>query len=188
MIFLAKIGFQMDSTLPRDTMTISPHYFGDDAQALADRIKTNLIAIPEVASTTPFKISIYNAQAPPPSFPLATASQVVASPATSAPRELALCLSYYSTYNRPRYRGRLYIPVCFLGSGIGLRPTTTQITKALSWGNALGKGLPTGHNWVVYSRRNDQSYGVSNTWVDDEWDIIRTRGLKGTTRQTAPIP
>lgn len=188
MIFLAKVAFQLDSTLPRDAVTINPHYFGDDAQALADRLKTNLIAVPEVATTTPFVVKIYNAQQPPPAYPLATATQGTGSVATGVMREAALCLSYYSTYNRPGFRGRLYIPAYFCGGSLGLRPTSTQMAKILGWGNALGKGLPTGTNMVVYSRKQDKSYGVDHTWVDDEWDVVRSRGLRATTRQLGTLP
>lgn len=188
MIFRALIAFQLDSTLPRDQVTISPHYFGDDAQALADRLKTNLIAVPEVGVTTPFTVKVYNAQAPPPSYPLASSASGTGSIVTGVMREAALCLSYYSTYNRPGYRGRVFIPAYFVGGPLGLRPTTTQMSKALGWGNALGKGLPTGTNLVVYSRKQDKSFGVDHTWVDDEWDVMRSRGLRSTTRQLGTIP
>ena len=29
---------------------------------------------------------------------------------------------------------------------------------------------------------------VTNVWVDDEWDTIRSRGLKSTSRVTATVP
>jgi hypothetical protein len=187
-IFIAKIGFQLDSTLPRDTITINPCYFGDDAQALANALKTNLTAVTEIGATTPFTVKVYNAQKAPPSYPLATASQGTGMIATNFPREVALCLSYYSTFNRPGYRGRVYIPGSFCGGAMGLRPTSTQMAKALAWTNTLGKGLPAGHNMVVYSRKQDQSFGVSNTFVDDEWDTVRSRGLRSTTRQLSSLP
>src|SRR5215211_4108952 len=188
MIFRAQIGFQLDSVLPADVMTITPHYFGDDAQALADRLKANLAASPPIGGTKPFKIRIYNAQAPAPSYPLATAEQAGTAPASVGPREMALCLSYYSTWNRPRTRGRVYIPASFVGGATQLRPTSGQITQALDWRTYLTSGLPAGHNMVVYSRTADASYGVTNFWVDDEWDVVRSRGRKPTTRQLATFP
>jgi len=188
MIFRAQITFPADGVLPVDAMTITPHYFGDDPQGLADKLKTNLAAFSQIGGLKPFKIRIYNAQAAPPSYPLATAEQAGTPPTSTAPRELALCLSYYSTWNRPRYRGRLYIPHLLFGGTLAKRPSVQQMTNVLDWRTPLTSGLPAAHNMVVYSRRNDASYGVSDFWVDDEWDIVRSRGTKPTTRQTAKFP
>lgn len=187
-IYRAAISFPVDGVLPVDAMTINPHYFGDDAQGLADVLKSNLSAFTPVGATKPFRIRIYDAQKAPPSYPLAIAEQAGTPPNSSQPREVALCLSYYSTYNRPRYRGRLYIPTVFLNGVLGSRPSGAQITEALNWRTPLTNGLPAAHNMVVFSRVNGQSYGVSDFWVDDEWDIVRSRGRKGTTRQEASFP
>jgi hypothetical protein len=189
-IYRASISFQLDSELPRDAVSIHPHYGGDDPQALADRLKTNLKTNPAIAAVTPFKVKIYDAQKPKPSYPLAESAQAGPAVVTTAPRELALCLSYYSTWNRPRYRGRLYIPLALVGvaGGIALRPTQAELDAALLWKGYLTAGLPSGTNWVVYSPTNDAAYGVSNCWVDNEWDIIRSRGLRGTSRVTATVP
>lgn len=187
-IYRAQISFPVDSVLPADAMTITPHYFGDDAQALADRLKANFTAFGAIGATKPFKIRVYDAEKAPPSYPLATAEQAGTPPTSSVPRELALCLSYYSTWNRPRYRGRLYIPLVFLGAASGGRPGGPTITAALGWKDPLTQSLPSGHNMVVYSRLNQASYGVTNFWVDDEWDVVRSRGRKPTTRQLATFP
>jgi len=188
-IYRAQIGFPLDTALPRDVITINPHYNCDAAQPLADALKTNLIANPNVGAAFPFHIKIYDAQKPPPSFPLAEASNGTGTPTTSVPRELALCLSYYGTWNRPRYRGRVYIPLALCGPATTtLRPTATQITKALSFGPTLGKNLPSGAIWSVYSPTDNAARGISNYWVDDEWDIVRSRGMRGTTRQLGTIP
>lgn len=186
--YRADIGFQMDSAFPRDAIHITPHFGGDNPQALANALKTNLMGKTEVGPTVPFKIRIYDAEAPPPSYPLAEALNDVAPKVTGNPRELALCLSYYSTWNRPRYRGRIYIPSCFISGNVVTRPTGAQITQALSWRTVFSTGLPAAHNWILYSPTSGDGYGVTNCWVDDEWDVIRSRGLKGTTRQSATVP
>jgi hypothetical protein len=188
-IYRVQIGFPMDSALPKDVITLNPHYVGDNPQALADMLKANLIANTNVTVTTPFTVKVYDAVKPPPSYPLATAVNGTGFGANNVPRELALCLSYYSTYNQPRLRGRLYIPLRLIGAAsIGLRPSAANITAVLNWGNTLGKGLPANTNLVVFSRKEQKAYGVSNLWVDDEWDVVRSRGLRGTTRQTAVLP
>jgi hypothetical protein len=188
MIYRALITFPVDGVLPADAMSISPHYFGDDAQALADRLKANFAAFGLVGPLKPFKIRIYDAQKPPPSYPLATAEQAGSPPNSDRPRELALCLSYYSTWNRPRYRGRVYIPSQLVGGTLGSRPSAAQITSALSFKDPLTQSLPPSHNMVVYSRVENKANGVDNFWVDDEWDVVRSRGRKPTTRQTATFP
>jgi hypothetical protein len=183
-----QIGFPLDSALPRDVVTINPHYFGDDPQALADRVKANLAGSAQVGATVPFTIRVYDAQKAPPSYPLATATQGTGNSISGVPREIALCLSYYSSWNRPGYRGRLYIPMNFVGGTLALRPTTTQRTNAGNWATILTSGLPAGHNWVLYSKKMDKSYGVTNWWVDDEWDVQRSRGLRPTTRTLGTLP
>jgi hypothetical protein len=185
-IYRVQVGFPMDSALPRDVITLNPHYIGDNAQALADAVKANLIANTNVTAK-PFTVKVYDAEKAPPSYPLATAQQGTGFSTTTTPRELALCLSYYGLYNRPRYRGRIYIPASLIGGAtIALRPTSTQITTALNWRNTFQNNLPANHNWIVWSKLGPGATVVTNCWVDDEWDIQRKRGLRSTTRQTAP--
>lgn len=185
--YRVQIGFQLDSALPKDLVTINPHYNGDNPQALGDALKTNLLAMGPVGPTVPFTIKVYDALKAPPSYPLYTVSNGTGFYSTARPREVALCLSYYSTWNRPTYRGRLYIPGAFITGGMDIRPTGAQIANCLLWKNTIGKGLPSQHNWVVYSPKTGQSNGVSHVWCDDEWDTVRSRGLKGTMRTTETL-
>lgn len=188
-IYRSLISFPLDTGLPRDRMVMTPHFEGNDPAALGAALKANLIANPNIANAFPFTVKIYDAEKAPPSYPLYESTIGTGNPATGNPRELALCLSYYATFNRKRFRGRIYIPLALCGGGAaGLRPTGTQIGKALSFGPTFGKNLPSGHWWTVWSRVDKASRQVNNYWVDDEWDIIRSRGMRGTTRQTGTIP
>lgn len=187
-IFKAQCSFQYTTALPRDAMVVTPHYFGDSPQALADALKANFIAAANVGPTVPFKIKVYDAQKAPPSYPLAEATNGTGFVAYGIPREVALCLSYYSTWNRKSYRGRLYLPQKWVGGSIAERPTGTQQSNALAFKTTFGGGLPAGHNWVVYSKKLGQSFGVNNVWVDDEWDTMRTRGMRGTSRVLGTVP
>lgn len=183
------MSFQYDSALPKDVITITPHFNGSDPDALAQALKTNLVNYTPTA-TKPFTIKIYDALKAPPSYPLATASQGGTPAASSCPREIALCLSYYTTYNRPRYRGRLYLPAMwFTGAPSTVRPTTGIQTAVLGFATAvLTKSMPAQTNWVVYSPTERKSMGgVTNVWCDDEWDTIRSRGLEPTTRELATV-
>lgn len=183
-IFRAQISFPTDTALPRDELVITPHYNGDNASALCNALKANLIAYGGVG-IKPFKIKVYDALKAPPSYPLATAEQTGTAAVSIGPREVSLCLSYYSTYNRPSYRGRLYLPNWLLGGSCGIRPTVPQRDAALAFHAVLANGLPAQHRFAVYSRKNRESYSVSDFWVDDEWDTVRARGMKGTARVTA---
>jgi hypothetical protein len=183
------MAFPFDSALPKDLVTINPHFNASDPAALLAALKANLIAwIP--VSAHPFTLKAYDAATPPPSYPLATASQAGPPAPSGTAREIALCLSYYSTYNRPRFRGRLYLPQTWLGGQVQLRPTQTQIDTALAFKTeVLAKSLPAQANWVVWSTVEKKSQGgVSNVWVDDEWDTIRSRGLAPTARTLASVP
>jgi hypothetical protein len=182
-IYRAQIGFVLDSALPRDIVTINPHFSGDDAQGLADRLKANLIANPSVGAVVPFKVKVYDAKKAPPSYPLAVAEQTGNPHTTDKPREVALCLSYYGTWNRPGFRGRLYIPVYMAGgTTLAIRPTSTQQANVGSFASVMTTGMPTGTVWTVYSRKMGTSAPVTNWWVDDEWDTVRSRGMKATSR------
>jgi hypothetical protein len=131
---------------------------------------------------------VYDANKAAPNYPLATATNGTGSKATTVPRETSLCLSYYSTWNRPTYRGRLYIPAGFLLGPVGLRPTDTQMANCASFAGMLTTGLPQGTNWVVWSRKLKQANGVNHYWVDDEWDTVRSRGMRSTKRVEFTIP
>jgi hypothetical protein len=185
-IYRAQISFLVDGNLPVDAMTINPHYFGDDAQAIANVLKNNLSAFAPIGPAAPFTVKMYDAEKPPPSYPLATVVQAGTPVNSIVPRELSLCLSYYSTFNRPRLRGRLYLPSPFITGSYASRPTGAQVAEALSWNTPLTQGLPSATNMVVWSRRDRKANGVSDFWVDDEWDIVRSRGRKPTSRATAP--
>lgn len=186
-IYRVSLQFPFDSALPRDVISINPHFSGTDPDALASALQANLNSYGPT-TTKPYTIKVYDAQKAPPSFPLATRTLAGTPPVSQMTREVALCLSYYSTYNRPRYRGRLYlIPSWFTGVAT-LRPSAGTMTAALGFvTGVLTKSLPQAHNWVVYSKVGNQAYGVSNYWVDDEWDTIRSRGLRSTTRQLGVV-
>lgn len=185
--YRALMWWQFDSALPRDQVTVNPHFSGDNPGALADALMVGMAGLPGALTMT-YGVKIYDALKPKPNPPLTTRQFGSTFSASTKMREVSLCLSYYSTYNRPRYRGRLFVPGELISGALGLRPTTQQITDALNFRLALTTGLPPNTNWIVYSKTAGQSYGVSNCWVDDEWDVQRSRGLRSTTRQLATVP
>lgn len=187
--YRVQMAFPMDSALPKDVVTINPHFSANDIQPVLDVLKANLAAWTAV-STHPFTLKAYDAALAPPSYPVATVSQAGPPWPSSAAREVALCLSYYTGFNRPRYRGRLYLPSTWLGGQIGLRPTTTQMDNVIDFAkNVLSKNMPQSSGWVLWSTVEKKSKGgVNQVWCDDEWDTVRSRGLAPTTRVTAGVP
>lgn len=117
--------------------------------------------------------------------PVATAQRNKgAAPATNMPRELALCLSFFATTNQPHRRGRIYLAP-YGRSPIGLRPAAGTMGEALAMADAFAGLGGIDVDWVVHSTTLDSSAGVTDAWVDDEWDIQRRRGLRPTTRVTS---
>jgi hypothetical protein len=184
--FRVSLSMPYDTALPRDAITLNPHFQGDDAQLLANALKANCIGNLHIGAN-PFTIKVYDALKTPPSFPLATASQTGSVPNSVAPRDMALCVSYYTTYNRPRFRGRLYLPAGWFGVGPAPRPSTTIMQAAIDAAkNIFNTGLPTQTTWVVFSATERKSQGtVTDLWCDNEWDTIRKRGLAPDSRTTA---
>ena len=107
--------------------------------------------------------------------------------ALSLPRELALCLSFYADRNLPRQRGRLYMPVTLWKSSAGVRPAGSDQTKLLDLADSLSGLGGANVDWCVYSRVDNVHRKVTNAWADKEWDTVRSRGLKGDSRQTRSV-
>jgi len=198
-IYKVTIGIQTDNALPRDNMWITPHFHdtaGTQSPAqLAQQLANNVAAW--YGAPVRGQVKVYNEDFNPavPHNPLATVDfgTVGTYSTSSGPREIALCLSYYAGQNTKRYRGRLYIPHAWIriaGGGAspapGPRPTAQTMATALAFGTTVFK--PTalnGMKWCVASTVDKVPRDVTDYWVDDEWDIIRSRGYRGTTRQSA---
>jgi hypothetical protein len=97
----------------------------------------------------------------------------------SIPREVALCLSYFSERNIPRFRGRLYIGPWAYGverPTAGQRSNLTQLATALQ--NIGGIDV----DWGLWSPTRNAFSKITAGWVDDEWDTVRSRGQRATLR------
>ena len=69
-----------------------------------------------------------------------------------------------------------------------MRPTATHMAKAAEFATVLTPARLNGNNWCVASTVDKVGRDVTNAWVDDEWDVIRSRGLRGTTRTLVTVP
>lgn len=100
-----------------------------------------------------------------------------------SPQEVAICLSYYATFNQPRTRGRIYLgPLS--SSQMSSRPPLALMTSVIAFGEALAAL----GGWLQRSVTPVQDYKpITNIWVDDAWDTMRSRGLAPTTRSQAAV-
>lgn len=181
-------AFSADTLLPRDQLIITPHF--NDAGALSDprQLCQDMAEGLDAwdGATRQITVKAYDAEGTPPVFP-AGEHEVNTSlaPAATGIRQAAVCLSFFAGQNRPRLRGRLYVP----GGVAGL--TTTQARPTSAHRQKVADLVPLfaglgglDVDWVVYSRRDATARKVTDWWVDDVWDIQRSRGLTETARLT----
>lgn len=141
-------------------------------------------------------VKFYEIGAGPPNYPLFELpfTQLTAAAAIDLPQEVALCVSYQNlnatTVPRARRRGRIYISGWTEASNTSGRPTTavttnllTAFTDYVTAFNALGT-LSAG----VWSRTNGTVYEIEAAHVDNEWDTMRSRGGKATSRNSWVAP
>jgi hypothetical protein len=184
-IWRLQCTWQYDSAAPRDRVMINPHVADSgattDPQSLCDDLLAELMGI--TPGPGEVRVTAYDAQGSKPVYPAATAVANETSVwTTTMARELAICLSFYAGRNIPRRRGRLYLPLHFLGvTGASLRPTM-PVAKMETLASALQGLGGVDVDWSVYSRIDDKAYAITNWWYDDEYDVQRSRGLKGSTR------
>lgn len=185
-VWRMQCSFQMDSSFPRDAMIITPHFNdtlpGSDPEGLCEDLAVALGAwAPSGGAIT---VKAYDAQGTPPVYPAADFTvRPGTAPTSSVNRDVALCLSFYAGQNRPRQRGRLYVPCAIKSISPGsARPSAVQqqqVADLVPIFTGLGG---TDVDWVVYSRLDNQPRSVSHWWVDNAWDTQRRRGLQPTSR------
>jgi hypothetical protein len=172
-------------------MCINPVFndsLGSDEDALANDLANGLVTWSQ--SGNQLTVKLYDVQGSQPVYPAATVTKnpgVFTEP--DKPREVALCLSFYSGHPEPSKRGRLYLPCAFVApaSPIGVRPTTGMIDRAEALVPVLTGLGGVDVDWGVWSEKLHQFFPTSYWWVDNEWDTQRRRGLKATTRDFGTV-
>lgn len=101
----------------------------------------------------------------------------------NGPRQIALCLSYYADRNLPRRRGRIYIGPWATPP----RRTTNAITPLIDLGQALADLGGLNVDWSIWSPTTSEHHRISTIWVDDSWDVIRSRKDPSTSRTVREI-
>jgi hypothetical protein len=190
-----QVAVGADTALPRDRFVLTPHFdvgfdignldASPDAQALCDDLAEALRTFFVPARGREIEVKAYDAQGTKPVYPIGRAIRDQGLyPESPVMREVALCLSFYSSRNTKRQRGRLYVPAAaaFTGSSMPARPSEAHRIYVGTLAPILQNLGGTNVDWVVYSRVDDTARPVTNWFVDDEWDVQRRRGFRSTTR------
>lgn len=191
--YLVQVNVFKDSALPRDrivnTFHLDDHGVSTDPDGLAQDT-AELFAI-TYGNNGEIRVRVYPT-GPPPNYPVGEGVVNAGQVGTSGgPREVALCLSYFGERNLPRTRGRIYIAAASCANitiGNKVRPSTNDMNIALALGQGIADLGGPDVDWIYWSTLQGNAHGpVKTVWVDDEWDTIRSRGLRATTRQTANV-
>lgn len=159
----------------------------DDPQSLVDDAVDVWFANVDVCTGfNQIRGRIYDMSDAEPRQPVAQRVQAAASSGDAGPREVALCLSYFADTNTPRRRGRMYIGP-FFQSKMAERPSTTTQDKLAAIAAGISGLGGINVQWVQYSPTTQSFHNVTNWWIDNEWDTMRSRGLKGTARQQGTV-
>lgn len=194
-VYRAQIATSQDTVEPKDRIMITPHFrvvgtstmghpaFVDD---VISKWTTYLGGSPAANELT---VKLYDAEAPAPNYPLVekTVRAGVAA-ASLVNRDVAMCLSYFATNNRPRTRGRIYVPCSLAGiTPSSSRPSAANQTRVSDLATVLAAMGGSEYIWAVWSRVDRVARNVTDWWVDNSWDSQRRRGLRGTSRTTGSI-
>lgn len=128
---------------------------------------------------------VYDRAAPPMSPPVYTKHDTGPGVTGLGPRQCALCLSFYSGLNIKGQRGRIYIGP-WATVDLAEFATTAQMNAVLAMGNALKN--PGGADVVlgIWHKHTASHSNVSNFFVNNRWDTMRSRLGKETARVHSP--
>lgn len=192
-----RVSWQYRDADPKNQAVINPCFrrqldltdptSGTNAQGLVDDLVAALDGW--FSSTGRLTVSAYNIEGAKPNFPMATKTvRPAAFHVLNGPGELACCLSFFGGQNVPRKRGRLYLPAWVLGASgsdygnpvVGA-PLRTKAAALVPIFAALGG---TNVDWGVWSGVSHAFTKATNWYVNDSWDIQRSRGIKEVTRDS----
>ena len=189
--YLMQVSSAADSILARDLVVNTFHLSDVGTGSDPTQLCTDTVALWQslYGSARQIECRAYDAEQPT-SFPVGQAIvNVGAAPASAFPREVALCLSYYGERNLPRTRGRIYICAALATNIVAnkIRPSAGDRSPLLTLAQGIADLGGVDVDWVTWSRVDGANEKVQNAWVDDEWDTIRSRGLRATTRDTLAL-
>lgn len=190
-----QVAVAADSVLARDKTVNTFHLNdegvgggGDDAyDGLAEDVAAHFNLW--YTGTREIIVNVYEARGTPPNFPRGHAEiNVGSAPASASPREVAVCLSFRGERNLPNTRNRMFLGMATAGRSVsGPRIGESVRIQAVEWAQGIAALGGLDMDWQVYSPTTDAAENVQQVWVDDEWDTMRSRGLRAEARTAAGI-
>lgn len=184
----------MDSGVPNDRVVNTWHFLADDTTEL-DTGPLNALTSFYTSIATYLSAAVqgsaswfraYDLADPEPRAPVIEDNWNLGSTgATKLPPELAVVLSYeapqQSGQSQARRRGRIYLGPFYVAAndssaGVVLQGTVDGIAAAAQTLLDASQAATT-WSWQIYSRVNASSIEVMHAWVDNAWDVQRSRGL-----------
>lgn len=200
-VYKFQVSMPVESTLPRDYFVNTFHMEWVGAPLLQLDLDTMANDVIDLwnkryhSTTREVRCNIYDAGGPLPNPPLASKVKAAGSVWTvNQPHEIALCLSFAANRSNPHERGRMYLCPQLDKNTTALplaqsRPDNAHQQWALDFYRVSNESLPDlgGVDWKfgIWSKTQQQFHQAQTAWVDDEWDVVRSRGLKPTSRITA---
>lgn len=187
------------SGLPEDVAVNVFHSISSDdahAAAFADHLVTFYNAIDGLLSSllssaaSAATVSTYDLADAEPRVPTDVQAFTLTVNASNLAPEMAICMSFQgikiSGLPQARRRGRVYLgPLGGIHDSTTGRPQTGHITTLTTAADTLLTSTsvdPLSGLWAVYSPTDAQTIPVNNGWIDNEYDVIRSRGRKPTSR------
>lgn len=194
-----QVSWPVTDTLPRNRMSNTLHFqhvtggLNDDA---LESMCADLVALYAVKYKGNYEIlcKAYDTDAVPNNPRASVVQHSGLAHQCNTARELALVLSYAGEHRGVKSeRGRIYTNPFIVGTNLvqdpALRPTTLQMEWALGFFSLANESFPDigGVDWKfgIYSPTYKTFTQAQQAWVNDDWDVMRSRGLRETQRITS---
>jgi len=193
--------FGRPSNLAEDAVVNTWHFdtaaidLATAAQELSKDLGAFYVALRPIMSSVlrTLAFRFYDLGTPAPRAPVQGTFATWTPPPTSfvpLPAEVALALSFYSSRNLPRQRGRIYVgPLNTSASGsiaagdVDVRPSTSAVQSVADAAKLLADNVSVkGMRLGVFSTVDNLLRPVTAGWVDNGYDTQRRRGGKATSR------
>lgn len=194
-IYKAVVSTWADGLAADDAIQVTPTFRTETGESGLDALAQEILDkwqlyLSSTHSNSQTRVTLYVADNPtPPNYPVAQKEENSGvSVASTTNRDIALCLSYYSQVNRPRHRGRLYVP-CAIANLVtsSARPSAGVQTRVGDLATVLAGVGGTNVTWGLYSTIDHVFRPTTHWWVGNAWDSQRRRGQKETARLEGTI-
>ena len=208
-----KVAFHDDSGLPEDDIVNTFHFstvagssagLGAVLLGLMDEFYDSPTSAPSgnalsnyfpATLASPATVKCYNLSDAPPRVPYFTGTFGHGATGSALPREIALRITAHaalpSGVDARNRRGGPFFGPLEDNANVNGRPAADLLLVARLAAdrlraNAQNTLVPADLEWVIYSPTEGQGYPIVGGWVDDEFDIVRSRGLRRTAKNTWP--